>query len=328
MSISLIYNKSISNNKITFQEAIELINTSDSDLPELLDRANEIREKYFGNKVILCGIVNAKSGKCSEDCSFCAQSAFHKTSVAEYPLLEKESILKAVDDAKTNHTGCFSIVTSGKGYVTNEKELESILEVVGEISGIKKCASLGLISEAQAIKLKESGLEKFHHNLETAESFFPNMCSTHDYKDRVETIMNAKSAGLKVCVGGIFGIGESLEQRVELGVAISELDVDSVPINIVHPIEGTKIYGRTEKIAVNDVLKLIATYRFLMPNKVIGVFGGRQSNLGDRQQEIFRAGANSILVGNYLTVKGNQAADDLKMLKELGLEPVSEFERE
>jgi biotin synthase len=130
-----------------------------------------------------------------------------------------------------------------------------------------------------------------------------------------------------VCVGGIFGIGESLEQRVELGMAIAELDVDSVPINIVHPIEGTKIYGRTEKVAVNDVLKLIATYRFLMPDKVIGVFGGRESNLGDRQKEIFRAGANSILVGNYLTVKGNKAMDDMNMLKELGLEPVSEFKR-
>lgn len=327
MSISSIYAKSISNIKITFLEALELINTADEDLPELLDRANEIREKYFGNQVILCGIVNAKSGKCSEDCSFCAQSAFHETSVEEYPLLAKESILKAVDDAKTNSTGCFSIVTSGKGYVANEKELESILEVVSEISGVKKCASLGLITKEQAIKLKEAGLEKFHHNLETAESFFPNMCTTHSYKERVATIMNAKSAGLRVCVGGIFGIGESLEQRVELGIAISELDVDSVPINIVHPIEGTKIYGRTEKVAVNDVLKLIATYRFLMPDKVIGVFGGRESNLGDRQKEIFRAGANSILVGNYLTVKGNKAMDDINMLKELGLEPVSEFKR-
>jgi biotin synthase len=327
MSITSIYDKSISNIKITFSEALELINTSDIDLSELLDRANEIRKKYFGNQVILCGIVNAKSGKCSEDCSFCAQSAFHKTSVDEYPLLAKESILKAVNDAKTNHTGCFSIVTSGKGYVTNEKELESILEVVSEISGVKKCASLGLITKEQAIKLKEAGLEKFHHNLETAESFFSNMCTTHAYKDRVATIMNAKSAGLRVCVGGIFGIGESLEQRVELGMAIAELDVDSVPINIVHPIEGTKIYGRTEKVAVNDVLKLIATYRFLMPDKVIGVFGGRESNLGDRQKEIFRAGANSILVGNYLTVKGNKAMDDINMLKELGLEPVSEFKR-
>lgn len=327
MSISSIYAKSISNIKITFSEALELINTADEDLPELLDRANEIREKYFGNQVILCGIVNAKSGKCSEDCSFCAQSAFHETSVEEYPLLAKESILKAVDDAKTNSTGCFSIVTSGKGYVANEKELESILEVVSEISGVKKCASLGLITKEQAIKLKEAGLEKFHHNLETAESFFPNMCTTHSYKERVATIMNAKSAGLRVCVGGIFGIGESLEQRVELGIAISELDVDSVPVNIVHPIEGTKIYGRTEKVAVNDVLKLIATYRFLMPDKVIGVFGGRESNLGDRQKEIFRAGANSILVGNYLTVKGNKAMDDINMLKELGLEPVSEFKR-
>jgi biotin synthase len=205
--------------------------------------------------------------------------------------------------------------------------LESILEVVSEISGVKKCASLGLITKEQAIKLKEAGLEKFHHNLETAESFFSNMCTTHAYKDRIATIMNAKSAGLRVCVGGIFGIGESLEQRVELGMAIAELDVDSVPINIVHPIEGTKIYGHTEKVAVNDVLKLIATYRFLMPDKVIGVFGGRESNLGDRQKEIFRAGANSILVGNYLTVKGNKAMDDMNMLKELGLEPVSEFKR-
>ncbi|MDD4527433.1 MAG: biotin synthase BioB [Candidatus Margulisbacteria bacterium] len=325
MSIYNIYLKSIANNKLTAQEAIELINISDAELPELLDRANEIREKFFGNQVMLCGIINAKSGKCSEDCSFCAQSARHQTNVDEYSLLSKDRILQAVEDAKANNTGCFSIVTSGKGYIANAREMESIIDVVKEISGVKKCASLGLISLQQAKKLKEAGLEKFHHNLETAESFFPNMCTTHTYKDRVETIRNAKMAGLKVCVGGIFGIGETREQMVELGMAISELEVDSVPINIVHQIDGTKLYGSTQKLEVNEILKLIATFRFIMPNKVIGVFGGRQSNLADRQREIFRAGANSILVGNYLTVKGNNAKDDILMLKELGLEPVSEF---
>jgi len=320
-----IYTKSENCQKLTSDEAFELINTSNNDLSELLDYANRLREKFFGNKVILCGIINAKSGKCSEDCSFCAQSAHHKTNVEEYPLLSKEKILQAVESAKENDTGCFSIVTSGKGYISSSQEMERILDVVKDISGVKKCASLGLLSLEQAKKLKEAGLEKFHHNLETAESFFPNMCNTHMYQDRIETIKNAKSAGLKVCVGGIFGIGETAKQRVELGMAISELDVDSVPINIVHPIEGTKIYGKTQKLEVNEVLKIIATFRFLMPNKVIGVFGGRESSLGERQNEIFKAGANSILVGNYLTVKGNKAEDDKQMLRELGLEPVSEF---
>ncbi len=327
MTISSCFSKVIANQKITFNEAMDIINTPDENLSELLAKANEIRERFFGNKVILCGIVNAKSGKCSEDCSFCAQSVAYKTKVEEYPLLEKREILQAVENAKKNHTGCFSIVTSGKGYLKRTKEFETILSVISEISGVKKCASLGILSKQQALELKEAGLEKFHHNLETAESFFPNMCTTHSYKERVETIKNAKSVGLKVCVGGIFGIGESPKQRVELGMAIAELDVDSVPINIVHPIEGTKIYGVTEKMQVNDVLRLIATYRFILPNKVIGVFGGRESNLGDRQKEIFKAGANSILVGNYLTVKGNKAGDDLQMLKELGLEPVSEFNK-
>lgn len=325
MSISSVFLKAINNKKISFLEAVELINTSDDNLPVLLTKANEIREKFFGNKIVLCGIVNAKSGRCSEDCSFCVQSAHHTTNVEEYSLMEKTKILKIAKRAKKNRTNCFSIVTSGKGYTNDSQELERIIDIVKDISDMKKCASLGIISKEQACLLKEAGLEKFHHNLETAESFFPNMCTTHSYKERMETIKNAKDAGLKVCVGGIFGIGETLSQRVELGVAISELDVDSVPINIVCPIEGTRIYGKTENMKINDILRLIATYRFLMPNKTIGVFGGRESSLGDRQTEIFRAGANSILIGNYLTVKGNKAEEDILMLKNLGLEPVSEL---
>jgi biotin synthase len=320
MNLQQLYSKSLKLEKITFEEALGVLKLSNDKLDELFNCSEKIRQKFFSQKIILCGIVNAKSGKCSEDCSFCAQSSHHKTTVNEYSLLSDKEILEAFSKAKENKINCFSIVTSGKEMTNTSDDFHSIINVLQKIKGIKKCTSLGLLSKEQAMQLKEAGLEKYHHNLETAKSFFPNMCTTHSYNERIQTIKNAKEAGLKVCVGGIFGIGETIEQRVELAMDISELGVDSVPLNFVHPIQGTSIYGKTTKMQIEEILKLIAMFRFIMPDKVIGVFGGRESSLGDRQKEIFRAGANSILAGNYLTVKGSDINDDLQMLKDLELE--------
>ncbi len=318
LNLTAIYEKALGCKKLSKQEAEFIINTSDENLPELLSLADKLRKKYFKKKVMLCGIVNARSGNCSEDCSFCAQSGHNKAEIKKYPLLNKTELVSAAKKAKQAGVGCFSLVTSGKG-LNQEKDLSVVQETLSEINGMNKCTSLGILSKAQLAKLKKAGLNKYHHNLETAKSFFQNICTTHSYADRVKTIKNAHAAGLKVCSGGIFGLGETPEQRVELGLDIRNLPVESVPINILHPIPGTAIYGKVKTLRWQDILKLIATYRFLMPDRTIGVFGGREYNLKSQQKKIFQAGANSILIGNYLTTKGNSVKADLQLLKQAGM---------
>lgn len=278
--LSEIQKKSISRRPLSFDEAVWLIKRPDHEALELIYAANAVREHFKGNKVKLCSIVNAKSGKCSENCSFCAQSSHHKTKVDVYPLISCGEMFESAKKAKLIGATCFGIVTSGKGIKTDE-EIEEICKAV---SGINKkldmdhCTSIGILSREQLKKLKGAGLRKFHHNLEAARSFFDKVCTTHKFEDRVNTVKAAKSAGLRVCCGGIFGLGESLEQRVELAFQLKELDPESVPINILNPIKGT----RAEKLKVMtplEVLRLMATYRFVMPDKDIGIFGGRELSL-------------------------------------------------
>ncbi|MFC1516953.1 biotin synthase BioB [Candidatus Margulisiibacteriota bacterium] len=316
-------NKVFSKQKVSFRDAFRLINTSAENLPYLLAAANQIKLKFLGKKVVLCGIVNAKSGRCSENCSFCAQSAYFPTKAAVYPLKKKQELLKSAIRARKIGSNCFSIVTSGKGVAT-EKDLQEILAAVKLIKKqvkINKCTSLGILSLQQAHSLKKAGLNKYHHNLETAESYFPQVCTTHSYAERLTTIKNALKAGLKVCSGGILGLGESAKQRVEMAFALKELNVDSVPLNILNPIPGTKAANNKQKITPLEVLKTIATYRFILPNKVIGIFGGREVNLRDLQGMIFWAGANSMLIGDYLVTSGRPAQDDLQLVKDLELTP-------
>jgi biotin synthase len=323
-----LFLKAQKNISLTYDEGVALINTSESDLPQLLGYAEKLREQYWQNKVVLCGIVNAKSGKCTENCSFCAQSAHHETKVDVYALLSEDDIVAAAKRAKDSGSGCFSLVTAGRG-VPDGPDFERILAAVArikkEVQGIKTCVSLGIISQAQAERLKQAGLDKFHHNLETAESFFEQMCTTHSYKERIQTIYDVKAAGLKVCSGGIFGIGETPEQCVELAIALQKLDIDSAPLNIVTHFPGTKIYNSVPPLTLQDILRLIATYRFLLPSKIIGVFGGRQVHLQKEQAKIFKAGANSILIGNYLTTTGYDVSADMRLLQESGLVPTYQF---
>ena len=323
-----LFAKAQKNIPLTYAEGVALIMTSDAELPQLMDYAGQLREQYWQNKVILCGIVNAKSGKCSENCSFCAQSAHHKTDVDVYSLLSVDDMVAAAKRAKESGSGCFSLVTAGRG-IPEGKDFDRIVAAVTrikkEVMEIKTCVSLGIISQTQAARLKEAGLDKFHHNLETAESFFDRMCTTHSYKERLQTLQNVKTAGLKVCCGGIFGIGETPKQRVELAIALQNVGVDSIPINIVNQFPGTKIYKTVPPLPVNDILRLIATYRFLLPDKIIGVFGGRQQHLKDHQLDIFAAGANSILIGNYLTTFGYDVSADMQLLQTAGLVPTYQF---
>lgn len=308
---------------IPAQEALALLQTSDDKTFDLLAEANKLRQKYKGNKIKLCAIVNAKSGKCSENCSFCAQSAHHKTETAVYPLLSQAEIVQAAKSSEKEMSAtCFSIVTSGKGVKTPEMlgTIGSALEQINNETDLNRCVSIGTLDKPAIEQLKAKGLKRLHHNLETAKSFFSQVCTTHTYEERLETIRLAKEAGLEVCSGGIFGLGETLEQRIELAMTLRDLDVESVPINILNPIKGTKAAENYQPMSPLEVLRLVATYRIIMPKADIGLFGGREKALGELQPLMFIAGANVTLVGDYLTTKGQEASRDLKMIRELGLE--------
>jgi len=308
--------------EITEDEAIHLINLEGNDIYELLHSAARIRAHFKGNKVNLCSIVNAKSGLCSEDCSFCAQSSHFDTKAPVYDMIEPEKIAEAAKKAKEMKSREFSIVTSGMS-VDNEEDLNTLCDAIEKIKdegGLERCASLGNMSRDAMLKLKEAGLQSFHHNLETARSFFPNICTTHDYEDDVNTVKNAKELGFETCCGGILGLGETREQRVELALTLKELDVDSIPLNFLNPIEGTAM-AETPTVEPMEALKTIAMFRFLLPQKDIIVSGGREVTFRDLQPLIFMAGANGTLIGNYLTTKGSTPEKVLTMIRDLGLEP-------
>lgn len=306
---------------ISFSEALSILNTPDDQLDDLLARTDELTQSHVGKEVLLCGIVNAKSGECSEDCSFCSQSVHHNTEASVYPLLKKESLKAAQNKAKAEGVSCFSIVTAGRGAPEGD-DFETILGALNSFDGTYTCTSMGIMTKEQLQQLKDAGMDKYHHNLETARSFFNKMCTTHQYEERVQTIRYAKEVGLQVCSGGIFGLGETLEQRVELALELRDLDVDSVPLNILHPIEGTKIYGTVTPIRPQDILKLLAMFRWVMPTKIIGLFGGRERNLQEWQPKMFAAGANSMLVGNYLTTTGNPVDLDWQLIEGAGRVPM------
>ncbi|MFC1478021.1 biotin synthase BioB [Candidatus Margulisiibacteriota bacterium] len=316
MKIGNLASKSLQNQEITHSEALSILETNDP--YSVFEAANKIREHFKGKKINLCSISNAKSGKCSENCKFCAQSAHYKTAVTPYSLKNKSDILKEIQKAVKNKAERFSIVTSGKS-ILSDKEYEIILETIAQYPPVMgKCASLGTLSFKQCKMLKEAGLETYHHNLETARSFYPQICTTHTYEERLETLKNAKAAGLNLCSGGIFGLGETLEQRVELAFALKEVDPDGIPLNFLSPIPGTPLEDMPV-LEPLEALKIIAMFRFVHPDKTIRIGGGREKALGNLQPLMFIAGANAVLTGNYLTTAGKTPQDDHEMIKELGL---------
>jgi biotin synthase len=317
-SIEKIAEKVLAGKLIGEDDALKIAELGDNDTFDLLCFSDKIRKKLKGNKVNLCSIVNAKSGRCGEDCSFCAQSAHFKTDIKEYPLLKEEEILEKAGYSEKLGAHEFSIVTSGKELT--DGDLQNITRTVSRIkekSRILRCASIGMLDGKTAHHLKEAGLQKYHHNLETARSFFPKICSTHSYDENIETIRNAKREGLFVCSGGIFGMGESWEQRIEMALTLRGLDVDSVPINFLNPIKGTELEGRP-LLNPLEALRIIALFRFILPKKEIIVCGGREVTLRDLQPMVFAAGATGILIGNYLTTEGREPEQDLQMIKDWG----------
>lgn len=320
-TLRTVTDRILAGGSISTGEALELAALSGSGLFELFVAANRIKEHFVGSRVRLCSIINAKSGRCAEDCAFCAQSVHHRTDAPVHPLADEARIVAEARAAQQAGSGCFGIVTSGTT-IASDDELERICSALGTIRNqldISPSCSLGLLDLKTALRLKEAGAVTYHHNLETARSFFPNICTTHDYEQDVATVRNAKAAGLRVCCGGIFGMGESAEQRVELAFTLKELDVDSVPINFLNPIPGTRL-AEADFITPLECLRTIALFRLILPAKKITVCGGRERNLRDLQSWMFLAGANGTMIGNYLTTSGRDEAQDRRMLMDLELE--------
>jgi biotin synthase len=306
---------------ISREEAEMLMATEEKDLPLLFHQASRIREHFFDDTIELCSIVNAKSKGCSQNCRFCSQSAFWNTNVEAYPLLPQETILEHAEKAFSKGAVRFSMVTTGLGMKGHEDDFEKICDTAGKIVenfGKGSCVSLGNLSADALEKLKAAGVTRIHHNLETSRSYFPNVCTTSDYEDKIEMIHRVKAAGLETCSGVLFGMGESDAQRLEVAFDLRELEVESVPINFLNPIPGTPMEDM-EPVEPLEYLKIIAVFRFILPNSDIRLCGGREVNLRDMQSWIFRAGANAMMVGNYLTTEGRSAELDLQMIKDQNL---------
>ena len=306
-------------NGIDEKEALALLESTGADMYTLFNRANLARIAHRGTDVELCGVINAKSGMCPENCKFCPQSIHSDSKVDCYSLVSPEKMVSAARTAGESRSARFGIVTSGES-VEDEADIAAIETAVSRIdaeTGVLPCASLGLLSKETLLRLKAAGLTRYHCNLETAKSFFGNICTTHDWEDSAETIRIAKSIGLTVCSGGIFGLGESLAQRVELLAQIRELEVDSVPLNFLNPVAGTPLEDAAP-ISPLECLKVVAVARLMMPEKTIRVCGGREHNLRDLQSWLLIAGADGLMVGGYLTTSGRQVKDDLKMIEDAG----------
>lgn len=310
---------------ISPEVALKILNASPSVVFDLFPVTNALREKYFSKKVKLCSIVNAKSGHCSESCGFCPQSAhFKEADVESYPLMDAAKIAHVAQDSWKNGSNEFSIVTSGYG-MDNEQELAVIEESLRKITAeteLDPCASLGIVSKGTLLRLKEAGLTNYHHNIETAPSYHSEIVKTHSFEEELQAIRNAKEVGLKVCAGGIFGMGESLEQRVEFIFEVKKISPNSFPINFLNPRPGTPLEDKHELTPL-DCLKIIAVSRLAMPAMDIFVLGGREVNLRDLQPLIFQAGANGTMVGNYLTTAGRAPDQTVRMITDLGLEIVA-----
>ena len=322
--ISELGERVLGGGQISRDEALWLINLETSaDILDLLSWANRIREHFKGNKIHLCSIVNAKAGACSENCSFCAQSSHYQTGSPKYGFVDPEPVAEAADEANKNGVTAVGLVAAWKG-LNEGPMLDEVCARVREMKAAGKTrpdVSLGIIkSQKVADRLKEAGVECYGHNLESSRRFFPQTCTTHTFDDRLETIGHLKKAGIKICSGGIIGMGETREDRCDLAFELKAIGANVVPVNILNPIPGTP-FEKNPPLPVLEILKTIACFRFILPRQEIMVAGGRTVNLRDAQSMIFMAGASALMVGNYLTTLNQPVEKDLQMLKDLGLDP-------
>jgi biotin synthase len=309
--------KVLAGGSITFEEADRLLATDDVMI--LADCANKITRTFNGNTVDVEALINAKSGRCPEDCSFCAQSSFYDTGITKYPLLPKEALVDKARKAKEAGATSFCLVCAYRD--PPEKDFQEICETITTIRShvdIEVNVSLGFMTPARAHRLRELGVKRYNHNLEAAESYFSKICKTHDFADRVNTAKIVKQAGLELCSGGIIGMGESKKERLELAFSLASLHPDEVPINILIGREGTPM-GGFQPIDPLEAIKTIAVWRFIMPKTILKIAGGRELHLKDKERLALKAGANGIITGGYLTTSGNPPNKDIAMIKDIGL---------
>lgn len=302
----------------TKQELLDLYNKP---LTELIEISHKITEDNFDNTVEACSIVSAKTGACSENCKYCAQSKHNHADIECHPLLDVDTVKKAALSAKENGANHFCIVTSGTA--PTRKDFENILKMVKEVAsidGLHCCASLGLLSEDEIKELKDAGLERYNHNINTSENYHKNICSTHNFEDRVHTVEMIKKHGIEACCGVIIGMGESREDRIDMALSLKKLNPKTVPINFLNPIKGTPLEDYENKIDEEEILKTICIFRIVLPKTLLRYAGGRTTRLSKYNQKLgIIAGINSLLVGNYLTTTGSKSEDDEKMLEQLDL---------
>jgi biotin synthase len=305
---------------ITFEEAVELGElTAHEDIERLVDVAWNVRQDGFGESTDMCSLVNAKSGGCAEDCGFCAQSKYADAETPMHALMEPDQILEHARAAEAAGAHRFCMVTQGQGL--SKRDFAKVLEgtrLVAEHTNLKRCASIGHMSGERARQLKEAGVQRVHHNVETARSYYDEVSTTVRYEGRIRTIEAVREAGLETCVGGILNLGETREQRVEMAFELAQLDPTSVPINLLNPRPGTK-FGERELIDPWEAVKFIAIFRLILPAALFRLCGGRVENLGDLQPLAVKAGLNGVMMGNFLTTLGSEPEDDRRMFEDLGL---------
>ncbi|MCW7752472.1 biotin synthase BioB [Desulfobotulus sp. H1] len=309
--------KVVAGQKVEDSFFLAILKAEAADMAAILAGADRIRRTFFRDDVRLCAICNGKSGRCSEDCSFCSQSVHASCDIDVYPLMSQMELVRSARDASAWPLDRYSIVTSGRGM--EEDELRLLLDALREFpqTGMAYCASLGILSERSLKCLKAAGISRYHHNLETAASLFPSVCSTHSYEERLQTVKAAKRAGLEICCGGIFGLGESDEQILEFARTLEGLNVDAVPMNFLVPIAGTAT-GHYEGLSPLRCLKILAAFRFKLPRTPLIVCGGRQQNFASLESFIFTAGATGLMTGDFLTTPGKAVERDLAMLADGG----------
>lgn len=290
-------------------------------LNELIEISHKITVENFDNNVEICSIISAKTGECSENCKYCAQSKHNKAKIHCHSLLDVKTVKDAAIKAKESGATRFCIVTSGRK--PQKQEFQKILDMIKEVSSIDKihcCASLGILDENEVKQIKEAGVERYNHNINTSENYHKNICSTHNFSDRINTIKLIQKYGMETCTGVIIGMGETREDRIDMALSLKEINPKTVPVNFLDPIEGTPFENYTNKIDEEEILKTICIFRIILPNAMLRYAGGRTSRLSKENQKCgIIAGINSLLSGDYLTTAGSNANTDKKMLENMGL---------
>ncbi|MDX8291602.1 biotin synthase BioB [Metabacillus indicus] len=325
MNWSTLANEVINGKVLTEEESLEILTSEDDEILSLLHGAFLIRKHYYGKKVKLNMIVNTKSGLCPENCGYCSQSSISTAPIEKYRMMNKESILEGAERAYNLKVGTYCIVASGRG--PSEKELDTVVSAVKDIKdqfGLKVCACLGLLKPGQAERLKEAGVDRYNHNINTSKEHHESITTSHTYDNRVQTIQAVKASGISPCSGVIIGMRETKKDVVNMAFSLRALDADSIPVNFLHAIDGTPLEG-TDELDPRYCLKVLALFRYINPTKEIRISGGREVNLRSLQPLGLYA-ANSIFVGDYLTTRGQESTSDHEMLKDLGFEVEFDFE--